>query len=331
MVRPSQKLIRKGFTLIEIMFALGLIALLATILFLGGRTIMSGAKERSTKVTLAALRGMLGEYDAKTRLGRSPRTWRWWDGSGVSVPTITLPNNTADFWRTPFRVLSDTYRNPDALDAPGYMGDEFIRNGSRQVLNTQLAMALLLQMPANRAALTKIPPEQYFIPLGLQGSVPVPSSYGVLRPGDTGSESIYFPAGVQVLYRNTSGASVVETRYICTNPTTPNFTGTTQEPPAGGNWAVDRGPVNPVMLDAWNNPIIFVPGTGLRVLLYNGKSKYEASDVDQIAIIVSPEGKVEKLPNFPPRVVQVGRPFFASAGPDGDFSKGDDNLYSFSE
>jgi hypothetical protein len=24
-----------------------------------------------------------------------------------------------------------------------------------------------------------------------------------------------------------------------------------------------------------------------------------------------------------------GRPFFASAGPDGDFSNGDDNLYSF--
>jgi hypothetical protein len=30
-----------------------------------------------------------------------------------------------------------------------------------------------------------------------------------------------------------------------------------------------------------------------------------------------------------PKVVQPGRPFWASAGPDGDFAKGDDNIYSF--
>ena len=30
-----------------------------------------------------------------------------------------------------------------------------------------------------------------------------------------------------------------------------------------------------------------------------------------------------------PVVSRTGRPFFASAGPDGDFSTGDDNVYSF--
>jgi hypothetical protein len=30
-----------------------------------------------------------------------------------------------------------------------------------------------------------------------------------------------------------------------------------------------------------------------------------------------------------PYVAVAGQPFFASAGPDGDFSRGDDNIYSF--
>jgi hypothetical protein len=31
------------------------------------------------------------------------------------------------------------------------------------------------------------------------------------------------------------------------------------------------------------------------------------------------------------RLVRVGKPFFASAGADGDFTTGDDNIYSFEE
>ncbi len=58
----------------------------------------------------------------------------------------------------------------------------------------------------------------------------------------------------------------------------------------------------PVLLDGWGNPIIWVPGAGVKV------------NVGATATVI-------KAPD--------GRPFFASAGPDGDFSKGDDNVYSF--
>jgi prepilin-type N-terminal cleavage/methylation domain-containing protein len=61
----------------------------------------------------------------------------------------------------------------------------------------------------------------------------------------------------------------------------------------------------PVLLDGWNNPIIFVPASGLQKVYVGGS----ATPV----IIQSPDN----------------RPFWASAGPDGDFTRGDDNIYSF--
>ena len=68
-----------------------------------------------------------------------------------------------------------------------------------------------------------------------------------------------------------------------------------------GNAILDKH----ILLDAWTNPIIFVPGTGLAGVNVGGASK------------------TIQAPN--------NRPFFVSAGPDGDFSLGDDNLYSFEQ
>ncbi len=70
----------------------------------------------------------------------------------------------------------------------------------------------------------------------------------------------------------------------------------------------------PILLDGWNNPIIYVPTAGLRVLLKmnapGDRSKW------QTVTITSPDK----------------RPFFASAGADGSFNSDSDttdNLYSF--
>ena len=66
-----------------------------------------------------------------------------------------------------------------------------------------------------------------------------------------------------------------------------------------------------IPLDAWGNPIILVPGSGLWGLEVGGVT----------------------IPNDPDRAIKApdNQPFWASAGPDGDFSKGDDNIYSFEE
>lgn len=58
----------------------------------------------------------------------------------------------------------------------------------------------------------------------------------------------------------------------------------------------------PVLLDGWDNSIIFVPAGGLTGVTKGGNSTN----------IASPDGQ----------------PFWASAGPDKDWTKGDDNIYS---
>ena len=83
--------------------------------------------------------------------------------------------------------------------------------------------------------------------------------------------------------------------------------------------------IGPVLLDGWNNPIIFVPKTGLaKVKLVDGTEYIVRSN----KVYTSGDPALATLaPNT--------RPFFASAGPDGmfsgnaDVSGGDDNVYSF--
>jgi type II secretory pathway pseudopilin PulG len=75
------------------------------------------------------------------------------------------------------------------------------------------------------------------------------------------------------------------------------------------------------LLDSWGNPILFVPSGGLANVRFGGQtstvtgqSAVGTTAVNGSAItITSPDS----------------RPFFVSAGPDGDVSQGDDNVYSF--
>ena len=59
----------------------------------------------------------------------------------------------------------------------------------------------------------------------------------------------------------------------------------------------------PAIADAWGNPIIYVPPGGLTGVNVGGHP----------VTIISPDH----------------RGFWASAGPDGNFANGDDNIYSF--
>jgi len=65
-----------------------------------------------------------------------------------------------------------------------------------------------------------------------------------------------------------------------------------------------------VLADGWGNPIVFVPKNGILTSL--GR-KPDGSYTQINITITNPSG----------------RPFWASAGPDGTFDGGDDNIYSF--
>lgn len=336
MPRTRTGIRRGGFTLIEVLAALMLILVLVGMVLLGAGRLVASSKERATKVTLAALRGMLAEYETRSRFARAPNVWLW--RVTTSGTTIGLGANAdQNFWIVPHREAAGL-RTPLPIDAPGavFQGafddvdmsqtspEELTRHGSRQVMNTQLAMTLLLQMPANRAALAKLPPQLYFTPRWVMGNIPSPGndlSNGVLYLDPDATEAIFYPQGAKVT--TASGA------FICIAPT--GIKQSNSAPTAGADWAMDRSPPTPVLLDAWNNPIIFVPGSGLRVRLLNGQSDYKIDMMQcATAVVVSPEGRVDSITDpLNPRVLQPGRPFFASAGPDGDFARGDDNIYSF--
>ncbi|MDQ3439618.1 MAG: prepilin-type N-terminal cleavage/methylation domain-containing protein [Planctomycetota bacterium] len=90
-----------------------------------------------------------------------------------------------------------------------------------------------------------------------------------------------------------------------------------------------------VPLDPWGNPIILVPSAGLcgdpnpgpaveGSMWVGGPS----SDSDGIRFVVAVP-QAGNTARIGPIRSSDGRPFWASAGPDGDFRSADDNIYSF--
>jgi type II secretory pathway pseudopilin PulG len=169
---------------------------------------------------------------------------------------------------------------------------------SEAVASTQRVMAKLRSMPSNRDLLEKTWPDR------------------LLRPQTGG-----------LPYAITSGGTLTIS--------TADPAGTTH-----------GHPDPPILVDSWNNPIIFVPPGGLVVAFpYDGAKNYAIGEVVGPAggpyfrnirvskgIATSDGTYWEQMPPaFSASVVRSpdGRPFFASAGPDGNFQSPDDNLYSF--
>jgi prepilin-type N-terminal cleavage/methylation domain-containing protein len=90
-------------------------------------------------------------------------------------------------------------------------------------------------------------------------------------------------------------------------------------PPDPGQVANPNLP--PALADAWGNPLIYVPTGGLTGVAVNN-----------VAVTVTSTGQLRNpgaYPNPTQDPAVQNRGFWASAGPDGDFNTGDDNVYSF--
>jgi type II secretory pathway pseudopilin PulG len=98
--------------------------------------------------------------------------------------------------------------------------------------------------------------------------------------------------------------------------------------PANQVWRTSTGIL---LLDGFRNPILFVPRRGMAGvnLVKTGDIVKPFASPNQT--IASPGAKTitAGTPTTPP--VLEGRPFFASAGEDADFSLGDDNRYSYDQ
>jgi len=245
---------RRGFTLLEIL-VIGIILILVAI-----GVIAFGALDQSgkvTKTTLANLRSMLADFDARTRLRDQPQ--RIWIG-GTATNTNPAVDPPIDLWKTQV-VLPST----GASVASG----STTRYDWGPVANTQIVLQYLSRMPENKQLMTKLPSKQI---------------HGVAETNRGGK--LMGPSG--------------DTRII--------------DPP--------------LVLDAWNNPIIFVGSDGLSGVRFDSQKSGAGTPTRR----VTSTGVIADTPAVTAaNRSKSWRPFFASAGPDGDFATGDDNVYSFEQ
>ena len=251
---PSAAPRRGGFSLVELLVVIGIIALLTAILTVGITSVRGKIADRSTKTRLEALDAMLAAYaqaDAATggAVGRQ---------GAKRLPTVVQPLAGGDFYSTvDGQVVANaaTFSVPAVavpLAAPALTTDLTADPASAR---TQGVLATLLRLPTNQKAFDALPTESKTGPVEPAGSL-----LNLLTPTAT------------------------------TSPLAP-----------------------PLLVDAFNHPILYVPPTGLTGMTYADGSTVTAG---------APVGQARAL------VAADGASFWASAGPDGSFAAGDDNVYS---
>jgi hypothetical protein len=186
------------------------------------------------------------------------------------------------------------------LPVPGSIGEGGADRFGEATIRTQRVMRRLLSTPAIKKTFDGLPKESLLYVQYQQGV-----KYQV-------GDELIVPTGKD------------QYDYYVAGPAAPT-TG-----PPGMNW-IKTDHHTPVIADAFGNPIVFVPPWGLGTsakginLVATGSGSYQKTN----QTIVPPGTKLNPSP--PPVLLAGGRPFFASAGEDGDFSKGDDNQYSFDQ
>jgi prepilin-type N-terminal cleavage/methylation domain-containing protein len=87
----------RGFTMIELLVTIGIIALLAGILIYALKHITGQSKTQATKVALENLKSMLGEFETQGGFSREPPFWTW----QYAGPVIQKGTPNVAFWKTP--------------------------------------------------------------------------------------------------------------------------------------------------------------------------------------------------------------------------------------
>lgn len=294
---------RRGFTLIELMVVVGIIAILSTLLIVGIGKLQTNSKRQQTVQLLENCRAMWAEYDSVNR--------RHFDLFQTPSPgNVTLESE----------IATEQQQNLGGNRIGGV------------VITTRAIFALMRSQPGIRAAMDKFPTARMFLtsPATAAGDYVALSFQGMgaytarqYKPG-------YYPGSAVTWTEPLSGNKFA---YLCIHNLTLNPDGSytppyTPSPPDTAYWlplggvignTIAADTIDPVLLDAWGNPVIAVPGAQLGVtgsLNADGSIPANSGIIKaggRAVVVTSPDNRF----------------FWASAGPDGDFSKGDDNIYSF--
>lgn len=292
---------RKAFTLVELMVAIGIIVVLIGLATVGLRYATAQSEANATKIAMENLKSMLAELELATKLRTPPAVWYRY--------TATWPNYDAGTWhtcqQTTFADVVDFYRIIDR-QVPAVVGSPAkLTYAPARV--TEDALPNLSEMEATPVLNTAILMVQL-------RTLPVNRDALDRMPPETFVKLQATPANAF-----------------------PPAKGTEPAPPAV--------PAVQLVADGWRNPIIFVPGTTGLVLghVYKSTVQYRAGQfviwndvsyrctLDAINVTPGTSAAAAFWQPVPAIVAPNNRPFFASAGPDGDFSRGDDNIYSFEQ
>ncbi len=302
----------RAFTLIELLVVIVIIGILSTLLLVGINGLRNTAKRQQTH---AALQQCLSIYAA-------------WDA--VAPRPVGAPRFAPSAMPCPQNMTVDL--NPVPSMGPAQADDTTAANRyGAAVWFTRDLMFNVRSVPSNAAALAKVSPGSLMTMPAVYNTT-FPKAYAPPQYPPNGAEYQPFDATQygRVYYTDTFGN---QTYYDCLQDN--KVGGSTYVPPGNLQYWMQAYPVYnptgsrvaddavPVLLDGWGNPIIFVPGG----ILGNGAA------INADGTVIPGSGSMHSSAVSAPAGYQVrspdGRPFFASAGPDGDFSKADDNLYSF--
>ncbi len=334
MTRPTPKPApaRRAFTLLEVLIVVVLIGILSTLLLIGVEKLIRNARTQQTRVTLEHLRSMYADYDAVAHLHFSP--------AAMPCPQ----NMTADYNPVPSAAAQ-------ANDAPAMSTMPAATRYGAAVWFTRDVMFNLRSTPANAAALAKFPsaslmtmptplslkfPEPYYDQLQIQGWMAA-DSYTPFYGDVTKTLNTFGRVALVVPSVPIDATHTKYTFYDCiqavaaSNTTSPDRGHWLPAYPvvtvaADGTITTDDNSV-PVVLDAWGDPIIFVAGGIL------GTGNPLSTGAGIVGTVVAGSGSMRSGTGASALTIRAtspdGRPFFASAGPGGDFSNGDGNLYSY--
>jgi len=166
---------RGGFTLVELITAIGIIAILVALLVLGIKHVSARAKTDKTRTVLASLKGMQTEFETK----------------GGRMRMIDRPYYNNDKWQMVRREVAP--KGKMEMDDTG-LRDKVVT--SPEFERTRRVVQALLTMPANQTVINNLPEEVRMKDPPAGGTKELPITAPVLVDG-WGNPILYAPRKVK--------------------------------------------------------------------------------------------------------------------------------------
>jgi prepilin-type N-terminal cleavage/methylation domain-containing protein len=237
---------RRGFTLLELLIVVGLIALLSGLLVMAIGHMRTSAKRQQTTVMLENLRAMYADYDAMAHRHFVSYRDPLYNGNNVDMP---CPQNvTNDFAGMAPASLTTL---PISLDRNGY-AVLLARDVMNQMRQTTTNATSLGKMPAS--SLMRFTQTAAPAPFNPTTTTPYHMLDRVYVMSINPTTFTYYtcieynpPVGIPPLVVPPPNTNFwFPSTFYANDPTAPTLVGADNTAPVG--------------LDAWGNPIIFVPG-----------------------------------------------------------------------